>query len=170
MVELLVGLAVFAVAIGAIYFVLTNEVAASSVTGHFIETQQGARLAMELMVEEARWADGIVSASTSPTAVTVHIPAPNPLLGNQEYQATYTLLGDGTLQRTVVPAGGAAVASTMASHVTGLTMTFYDNANPPNPLPAALAPSAYQMGLSITVTVGQQFRTFASTVSLRNKP
>lgn len=176
LVEVLVALAVFVIAIGGIYAVIVTQAQSSRITNNFIQVQENARYAMERIVEEARWGDAVLAATGGVLpSVTFDIPSSNPLMPGTAYTVTYGLSSKGTIQRTVTPQGGAPATADLASYVTGLTLAFYDNATPtPTSLDIVsnpgLAPQVYRVTIGVTVTVGSQSRIFTSDVYLRNKP
>lgn len=176
LIEVLVALVVFVIAIGGLYAVIVTQARSSRITNNFIQVQENARYAMERIVEEARWGDAVLSATGGALpSVTFDIPSSNPLLPGTSYTVTYGLSSRGTIQRTVIPQGGAPATADLASSVTGLTLSFYDNGTP---TPASLdivnspglASRVYRVTIGVTVTVGSQTRNFTSDVFLRNKP
>jgi prepilin-type N-terminal cleavage/methylation domain-containing protein len=191
LVETMAALAIFGVAVGGMYALLSTQAQSSRISANMMQAQANDRYAMERIVEEGRWADCVVSATGGSTpSVTFHVPgsaetAPgctggltgnypgNPIM-TSDYQVTYQLSAQGTIQRTVTPTGGLPTEEDLSSFATGMTLSFFDNSSPPNSLDPASNPSqaasVYSVTIGVTTNVGGQIRTFTSDVFLRNKP
>jgi len=189
LVEVLAALAIFAIAIAGVYSLLTTQAQSSRITTNSLQAQANDRYVMERIVEEAHWADSVISATGgSNPSVTFHVPGSteagckdglgntiacpaNPIMAS-DYQVTYTLTAQGTIQRSVTPTGGLTTTEDLASFVTGFTLSFYDNASPPNSLDVVDDPGeaagVFLVTVGITTDVGGESKTFASNVFLRN--
>jgi len=191
LVEVMAALAIFSVAVGGMYALLSTQAQSSRISANMMQAQANDRYAMERLVEEGRWADCVVSATGGANpSVTFHVPGSteaasgcaggltanfpgNPIMAS-DYEVTYQLTAQGTIQRSVTPTGGLTTTQNLSSYATGMTMSFFDNATPPNSLNPVSTPSqassVYQVTIALTTDVGGEARTFTSDIFLRNKP
>ncbi len=108
LIELVMALSLFALAVGGIYgFVVTGGKSAS-VTNDFLQTQAQLRAALDNVVDETRWAQSVTAASG--TSVTLFIPQNTPFSASSPYTVTFSYsVSARTLSRQVDPdAGGPA--------------------------------------------------------------
>jgi type IV pilus assembly protein PilW len=181
LVEVMVVLGITMVVLGVVATVLFSSTRLSSRTSQRADIQGGSRQALAMMTTELRQAGadpsippvGVV-AIVYGDSVTVHVRS--------------DLNGDGVLQ-TTEPSEDVTYSYSAASRVlsrdpgtgavpylnrvSGMRLTYFDNANTPIlalPLSAADAARVNSIGLQLTVVEGQaQPMTMSTRVSLRNR-
>ncbi len=143
-------MAVFSIAAGGIFALLSTQAQSSRLTDNFFQVQQNARYVLDRIVEEARWADYITVTGSS---VEIHVPAGNPASpSGSDYCVTYALRGT-TVTRAAGPSSGAApAASEVGADITAFSPTW----------------GSSELALRVTTAVGAQTRTFTTTVFPRN--
>ncbi|MDR7420305.1 MAG: prepilin-type N-terminal cleavage/methylation domain-containing protein [Armatimonadota bacterium] len=94
-IELVVALALVAVVFTGLSGVVRTLMRLTRLHEDRLDVQQGARRALERIVEELRWADGIVPVpecgpnGLCPDRVRVHVPAGNPYRRSAAYDVTF---------------------------------------------------------------------------------
>jgi len=176
--ELVVALGLFALAVGGIYaFVVTGNRSAR-VTNDFVQAQSQMRAGLDSLIDEMRWAQRIVAAGS--TSVALLMPSGTPFEGGNSYEVTfaYDPAAD-TVTRQVDPdAGGpqpAAPPEPLAYGIVwedgsaGLAIEYFDGTG------AALGSSPAdltvitRLRLTVVATQGGVTRTFAGDVALRGR-
>lgn len=105
LVEILVALAIAAVALVAIYGFVISTTRSFGLAEDIIEAQQTVRFIAERITEEARWGEEVVAdprcrpTLLCPDRVTLRIPAANPVRPGSPYEVTF---GHDARARTVV--------------------------------------------------------------------
>ncbi len=148
LVEMMVAMAVFSIAAGGIFALLSTQAQSSRLTDNFFQVQQNARYVLERIVEEARWADYIRVTGSS---VEIHVPAGNAVSAS-DYCVTYAQSGATVTRAAGPPAGAAPAASEVGADITAFGPTW----------------NGGELALTITATAGAQTRTFTTTVFPRN--
>jgi len=140
LIELLIGLVICALVIGAIYRVFIAQSKAYVVQNQVVEIQQSIRTAMEIMVRDIRMAGFDFDNSTSPVRITDFKPNPPYLIsGNSitiwyenyvegspivsEIHAVRYALNGSNLERQLTINGIAQPAEVILENVVGLELT-----------------------------------------------
>jgi prepilin-type N-terminal cleavage/methylation domain-containing protein len=99
--EILVALAILAIALAAIYGLVTSSIRSFGVSEDFLDVQQNARAALEKFSEEARWASRLITDATfdpglsgcggdlCPESVNFAIPEGNPVIPGCSYHVRF---------------------------------------------------------------------------------
>ena len=141
LIELLVGLAIFGIVVGAIYRLFIVQTKAYTVQDQAVEVQQNVRSAMEILLRDLRMTgyDDDSPASTitvtppilppiQDTAITVSYEYYNTAAANYElHTVAYSVAAANLIRQwTVTPAGGAANVFTdpILENVDALTFTY----------------------------------------------
>jgi hypothetical protein len=182
LVEIVVGLAILAIALGAIYGIIVRQAVRS--VGHsedFLEVQQNARVALGRIAEEAKWSDGALvatgpagcpSATLSATCMSLSIPVQNPMRSTA--YLVHFRYNNLTGQLIRVEEGAApATPSTipLAQYVTGVTFRYLDR-DGANLTDTTNAESVVRVDTVIQVQrgVAQLAGVVRSDIFLRNAP
>jgi hypothetical protein len=128
--EFVMMLAVLGIVIGGIYEFVVNGAVSAAKTNDFMQSQAQIRAALDNIVDEARWAQSVTSASA--TSVAVSVPQNTPFSASSPYTVTFAY--DATNHIVTRQQGGGAIV-TLAYLVggvggnNGLTFTYYDGGN-----------------------------------------
>ena len=163
--EIIVGLAILAIALGGIYGVISQSVRSFGVSEDFLEVQQNARVALGKLAEEAKWAQAVAADSVAcpwPSCVELAISSDNPL---KNPPAAYTVRfrwNSGAQQFERVEGG---TAEPLADHITGVTFRYLDR----NGADTTVAADVLRIEAGIQVQRGvTSTRLINSDVFLRN--
>lgn len=181
LVEIVVGLAILAIALGAIYGIIVRQAVRS--VGHsedFLEVQQNARVALGRIAEEAKWSDGALvatgpagcpSVTLSPTCMSLRIPAQNPM--RSDVYRVHFRYDDVTRQLIRIEQVGAVFGTPfpLAQYVTGVTFRYLDR-NGADLTGTAAAENVVRVDTVIQVQrgVAQLAGVVRSDIFLRNAP
>ncbi len=169
--EIMVGLAILALALVGIYGVVSQSVRSFGVSEDFLEVQQNARVGLGKLGEEAKWAQAVqVSTAACPSGtldsacLSLQIPAENPLRNPPApYQVSFRWNG-GAQQLERVEGG---TTTPLADHVTLVTFQYLDAAGDDTTVPA----SVVQVIAELRLERGDASeRIIGSDVFLRNAP
>lgn len=170
--ELLIGMSLLIVVLGASYeFLMTGQRAALTTRDSF-QAQSQLRSALDNLVDEIRWADSVTAASA--TSVTVHIPQNTPFSLTSPYSVTFAY--DAT-NRTVTRQQGAGPIEPVAYNIVkpdntaGLTLSYYRA--DATLVDLTVLPIDYtsmaRVRLTIVATTNRTSRTFVGDASLRGR-
>ncbi len=168
--ELLIGMSLLIVVLGASYeFLMTGQRAALTTRDSF-QAQSQLRSALDNMVDEIRWADAVTAASA--TSVTVHIPQNTPFSQTSPYSVTFAY---NATNRTVTRQQGVGSIDPVAYNIVkldnsaGLAIDYYDASSVYlGSTPADLTAIA-RVRLTIIATTNLTSRTFAGDAALRSR-
>jgi hypothetical protein len=176
LVELVMALSLFALAVGGIYAFVSTGGRSARVTNDFLQSQAQLRAGLDNVVDEIRWAQSVTAASAS--AVTVFIPQNTPFSASSPYTATfaYDSAAD-TITRQVdpdatgpQPPGAAqpiAYSVVQEDGSDGLVFVYFDAAGVSlGSTPGDLTAIA-RIRLTVTTTREQVSRVFAGDAALR---
>src|SRR3990172_6187667 len=195
--EIIVALAIMAVALVAIWGVVGNAITSFGVGEDFLDVQQNARQALEKFGEETRWTTQLISdatfftrsGGTPPTpctgdlcaeSVNLDIPPGNPIIPECAYYVRFSRdTATKTFVRQIEPAspisGSACVSgsTTLAQFVSGINMTYCNAAGTcVNQSTTVALTEVVRINADITVSKvsngRQQQRDVSSNVLLRN--
>jgi Tfp pilus assembly protein PilW len=174
--ELVIAMALLALVVGSIYGMIATGARSARVTNDLVQTQGQVRAALDNVVDEARWAQGVTAAG--PTAVTLLVPQATPFAAGSPYTVTFAYdAASHTLTRQVdLDAGGpgpAGPAEAVAYRVVrrdgsgGLSLEYFDAAGTSlGSAPADLG-AIVRVRITVTTTWEQTSRTFAGDAALR---
>jgi hypothetical protein len=163
-------------AVGGIYAFVVTGARSARVTNDFVQTQAQVRAALDTVVDEIRWAQGVTCASAS--SVSLLIPQSTPFSATSPYQVTfsYDAAGD-TMLRREDAAGTGCPPSTSGDPVAyslvradgsdGVIFEYFDGTGTSlGSSPANLA-AIIRVRLTVTTTRNGTSRTFAGDAALR---
>ncbi|MDQ7849200.1 MAG: prepilin-type N-terminal cleavage/methylation domain-containing protein [Armatimonadota bacterium] len=170
LVELVMALALLALALGGIYALVVAGGRSAKVTNDFLQAQAQVRAAIDSVVAEARWAQAVTAAG--PDAVTLSVPG-DTLFSPGPYAVTFSYdSAAGTLTRRV----GAAPAEVLAFNIVredggaGVVFEYFTAGGASlGSAPADLSAIA-RVRVTVVTTVGDVSRTFAADAALRAYP
>src|ERR1700730_5082930 len=87
LIEFVMMLAVLGIVIGGIYEFVVNGAVSAGKTNDFMQSQAQIRAALDNIVDEARWAQSVTSASA--TLVAVSVPQNTPFSASSPYTVTF---------------------------------------------------------------------------------
>jgi type IV pilus assembly protein PilW len=181
LIELVVGIALFAVVIAALTTILLSSTHQGSQTSRRADVQGACRQALSLVSTEIRQAGA--DPSIPPVGVVGIVTA-----DSVSVRVRSDLNGDGVIQTTepsedVTYAYDAAArilrrnpgngAIAILSNVTAMRLTYYDDANAeilPQPLSATDAARVHSIGVTLTASEGDSHPiTLTTRINLRNR-
>ena len=168
--ELLIGLSLLIVVLGATYeFLMTGQRAALTTRDSFMAQSQ-LRAALDNMTDEIRWASAVTAASA--TSVTVTIPENTPFSVSSPYSVTFAYdAGARTVTRqqglgAIVPVGYNIVK---LDSTAGLSIDYYDDSSGwLGQTPGNLNAIA-RIRLTVIATTNRTSRTFVGDAALRSR-
>ncbi len=168
--ELLIGMSLLIVVLGASYeFLMTGQRAALTTRDSF-QAQSQLRSALDNMTDEIRWADAVTAANA--TSVTVHIPQNTPFSQTSPYSVTFAY---NAANRTVTRQQGAGPIDPVAYNIVkldtsaGLAIDYYDASSVYlGSTPVDLTAVA-RVRLTIFATTNLTSRTFVGDAALRGR-
>ena len=167
LVELVMALALLALALGGIYAFVVAGGRSARVTNDFLQAQAQVRAAIDNVVAEARWAQAVTAAG--PTAVSLLVPEDTPFSPGP-YTVTFSYDPDRhTLERRIGTSPAEPVAYNILREDGGAGLVFeYFTAggSPLGSTPSDLAAVA-RVRVTVVTTVGGVSRTFAADAALR---
>ncbi|MGQ0548623.1 MAG: PulJ/GspJ family protein [Armatimonadota bacterium] len=141
MLELMVALSLVALAATGLFGVARMTGRNVQITESRLEAQQGARRALERVIEELRWAEAVIpNAGCAPAGlcvdrVTVRVPAGNPYRRDEGYDVVFQ---HNLRQREIERRVGRGT-NNLASAVERVELTYLDAAGEPAAAPEAVA-------------------------------
>ncbi len=169
-IELLVGLSLLIVVLGATYeFLMTGQRAALTTRDSFMAQSQ-LRAALDTMTDEIRWADLVTAASG--TSVTVRIPQNTPFSVSSPYLVTFAYdAGARTVTRQQDLGASQPVAYNIVKpdSSAGLSIDYYNaSSGSLGQTPAVLTEIA-RIRLTVIATTNRTSRTFVGDAALRSR-
>ncbi len=176
LVELVMALSLFAMAVGGIYAFVATGGKSARVTNDFLQTQAQLRAALDNVVDEIRWAQNVTAASGS--SVTLFIPQNTPFSAASPYTVTFAHDAvNRTMTRQVDPDAGGPMPPGLAEPLAysavqedgspGLVLEYFDAAgNSLGAVPADVNAVA-RVRLTVTTTSNDISRVFTSDAALR---
>ncbi|MDI6772199.1 MAG: prepilin-type N-terminal cleavage/methylation domain-containing protein [bacterium] len=172
--EILVALGVLVIALVAIYGLVVNAVRSFGMGEDFLDVQQNARVALDRLVAEARWARRLVAAATS--QVDIEIGGDNPLHPGCTYTVRFGHSGapSNTFDRTILTTSGTcpslAGAEPLAGHVSDVRFSYCDasGACGAGGSPAAVVRLAAEIEVTKATGARMRQRVVSGNVQLRN--
>jgi Tfp pilus assembly protein PilW len=170
LIEFIVMLAVLGIVISGIYGFVVNGAASAAKTNDFLRSQAQVRAALDNIIDESRWAQGVTAASS--TSVTLAIPQNTPFSASSPYSVTFAYNAAQqvvTRQQDTGPAVPLAYLVAGPGASTGLTLIYFDGGN--NSLGSS--PSAGQLSTIarlravVSTTSGRVTRYLAGDAALR---
>ncbi len=176
LVELVVALSLLTLTVGSIYALVGVGGRSARTTNDFLQTQAHVRAALDNVVDEIRWAQGVSCASA--TVVTLSIPQDTPFSLTSPYRVTFAHNADAlTLTRREDPAGSGCPDSTSGRPIAyfigtaggpaGLAFEYFGaDGVALGSAPASLGDIA-RVRMTVTAVRDQVSRTFAGDAALR---
>ena len=176
LVELVMALSLFAMAVGGIYAFVATGGKSARVTNDFLQTQAQLRAVLDNVVDETRWAQNVTAANG--TSVTLFIPQNTPFSASSPYTVTFAYDGaTRTMTRQVDPDAGGPIAPGAAEPLAfnviqedgsdGVAFEHFDAAgNSLGAVPADLNAVA-RVRLTVTTTSNDVSRVFTGDAALR---
>lgn len=168
MIELILSLCLLSMAAVGLFGLLRTATRAAQITENRLEAQQGARRAIERVIEELRWAEAVVAdpgclpAGLCPDRVTVRIPSGNPYRQAVGYDVVFQ---HNPRQREIERRVGRGV-NNLASAVQTVGITYLDAGG----MPAVTASEVARIRVALVVTPrGGPSSVIESEVALRNR-
>lgn len=168
MLELIVALSLLALAATGLLGLVRVGTRTAQITENRLEAQQGARRAIERVIEELRWAEAVVpDAGCAPAGlcsdrVRVRIPSGNPYRRDQAYEVAFQ---HNPRQREIERRVGRGV-NNLASAVDRVGMTYLDAEG----VPAVAAADVARIRVALVVRPrGGPEAVIESEVALRNR-
>ncbi len=178
LIEMVVALSLLTLVLGAIYAFVAFGGRSARATNDFLQTQAHVRAALDNMVDEIRWAQGVVCASA--TAVSLLIPQDTPFSASSPYQVTFA--HDGARMALVRRQDGAGTGcpddtsgealALFVSHEDGsggLTLGYFLADGGPWNSAADPLGSIARVRITVTTTRDRTSRTFAGDAALRGR-
>ncbi len=176
LVEMVMALSLFSLAIGGIYAFVATGGKSARVTNDFLQTQAQSRAALDNVVDEIRWAQNVTAASA--TSVTLLIPQNTPFSASSPYTVTfaYDSAAD-TMTRQVDPDAGGPLTPSVPEPLAysavqedgsdGVAFEYFDAAGTSlGAVPADLNAVA-RVRLTVTTTSNDISRVFTGDAALR---
>ncbi len=176
LIELVVALSLLALTVGSIYALVGVGGRSARTTNDFLQTQAHVRAALDNVVDEIRWAQGVSCASA--TVVTLSIPQDTPFSLTSPYRVTFAHDASAqTLTRREDPAGSGCPDSASgrpiayfigrAGEPDGLAFEYFGaDGTSLGTTPTDLA-SIARVRITVTAVRDQVRRTFAGDAALR---
>ncbi len=168
--ELLIGMSLLIVVLGASYeFLMTGQRAALTTRDSF-QAQSQLRSALDNLVDEIRWADSISAASAM--SVTVHIPQNTPFSLSSPYSVTFAYNATNrtvTRQQDTGPIEAVAYNIVKPDNTAGLTLGYYDASSLDLTSTPADLTAVARVRLTIVATTNRTSRTFVGDAALRGR-
>jgi len=170
--ELVIGISLLIVVLGAIYeFLLTGERAAMTTRDAFMAQSQ-LRAALDDITDEIRWADQVTAAS--PTSVTVHIPQNTPFSLLSPYSVTFAYNAGAhtvTRQQDIGLAQPVAYNIVQRDGSTGLSLDYFDASSTDlgTSFPPGDLTTIARVRMTVVATARNTSRTFTGDAALRSR-
>ncbi len=172
LIELVVALGLLMLVLGSIYAIVAVGGRSARTTNDFLQAQAHVRTALDVMVDEMRWAEAVTCASQ--TAVTLAVPQDTPFSQTSPYRVTFAHdASAATLVRRQDDAGSGCPSSGVGRPLAyfigagGLAFEYFDaNGDTLGTTPGDLTPIA-RVRIRVTVTRDHVSRTFAGDAALR---
>lgn len=169
-IELLVALGLVSVVLGTLSVLVITGSSAARTTNDFLQTQAQVRAGLDLITDEARWAERVEAASDE--SVTLFVPQATPFSASSPYTVTFAYDAAGstiTRQEDADPAVPIAYLVVQRDGAAGLTFEYFDRlAASLGSNPANLAAVA-RVRIVVSTTIRGISRTMAADVALRGK-
>ncbi len=169
-IELLVGLSLLIVVLGATYeFLMTGQRAALTTRDSFMAQSQ-LRAALDNMTDEIRWASGVTAASG--TSVTVQIPQNTPFSPTSPYSVTFAYDAGArtvTRQQDLNPSQPVAYNIVKPDSTAGLSIDYYDSSSLSLGQTPADKTAIARIRLTVIATTNRTSRTFVGDAALRSR-
>jgi prepilin-type N-terminal cleavage/methylation domain-containing protein len=174
--ELVIAMALLAIVVGSIYSLIATGARSARVANDMVQTQSQVRAALDNLVDEARWAQAVVVASS--TSMTLLVPQATPFAAGSPYTVAfaYDAVNRTVTRQVDVDASGPSPpgpAEPVAYRVVGgdgsdgFALEYFDAAGASlGSAPSDLAAIA-RVRITVTTTWDRFSRTFAGDAALR---
>jgi hypothetical protein len=176
LVELVIAMSLLALAVGAIFGLISIGARSARITNDIVQTQAQVRAGLDNVVDEIRWAQSVTAAG--PTSVTLLVPSETPFSVGSPYAVTFAYdPGAQVLTRQEDPDAGGPAAPGAAEPIAysvvrpdgsaGVTFEYFDAAGTAlGSAPADLAGIA-RVRITIVTTRDRASRIFSGDSALR---